>query len=168
LSNFANHQSLLRLLDGLTTMTGDKKYRKAAQDAAKYALTHLRTSNGLLFWGGHLAWDLKQDKEVYYQKNHELRDQSPYFDLLWKVDAQATRKLLETIWGAHIFDWETLDFNRHGSSVDEPRLPLWEAEFKKDIQVPFPATSDNLSLPITPRMDSLFSNTKIFIQIFPP
>ncbi|KKK65033.1 hypothetical protein LCGC14_2978220, partial [marine sediment metagenome] len=45
LSNFANHQALLRLLDGLTTLTGEDKYRQGALDASAYALSHLRTPN---------------------------------------------------------------------------------------------------------------------------
>ena len=36
LSNFANHQSLLRLLDGLTALTGQTKYYQTGLDASTY------------------------------------------------------------------------------------------------------------------------------------
>lgn len=55
LSNFASQQPLFRLLDGLTGLTGETRYRHAAEEAARYALKHLQTPNGLLYWGGHLA-----------------------------------------------------------------------------------------------------------------
>jgi len=46
LCNFASQQPLLRTLDGLTALTGQKEYRKAAEAATGYALKHLRTPNG--------------------------------------------------------------------------------------------------------------------------
>ena len=64
LSNFASQQALLRTLDGLTGVTGEEKYRRAAEETTRYALEHLRTPNGLLYWGGHLAWDLQEEKPV--------------------------------------------------------------------------------------------------------
>jgi len=62
LSNFASQQTLLRTLDGLTALTGQKKYRRAAEDATRYVLKNLRSPNGLLYWGGHSAWDLEYDR----------------------------------------------------------------------------------------------------------
>ena len=43
LSDFASHQNLFRTLDGLTTITGDPKYRQAAEEAIEYAFS---ISNG--------------------------------------------------------------------------------------------------------------------------
>ncbi|MHC4519034.1 MAG: hypothetical protein ACYTAS_10625, partial [Planctomycetota bacterium] len=62
LSNFASQQPLLRTLDGLTALTGKRKYRQAAEAATRYAMKHLTTPNGLLYWGGHFAWDLQEDR----------------------------------------------------------------------------------------------------------
>jgi len=53
---FRQQQPLLRILDGLTALTGEPKYRRAAEEATRHALQHLATPNGLLYWGGHLAW----------------------------------------------------------------------------------------------------------------
>jgi len=147
LCNFANHQSLLRLLDGLTALTGEGKYRQAALDASAYALANLRTPNGLLYWGGHMAWDLQKDRGVFQgeYETHELRQQSPYYELLWEANPQEAGKLMEAIWGSHVWDWAKLDFNRHASSTTEPRPAQWTHEFDENLSCPFPSVTYNLS-----------------------
>ncbi len=145
LCNVASQQPRLRLLDGLTALTGEAKYRRAAEDATRHALKHLRTPNGLLSWGGHLAWDLEGDRGVgQYADVHELKGHQPYFRLMWRVDPAATRKLMETIWAAHVLDWSRLDYNRHASGK-RPAAAKWGATFDEDIEVPFPAKGGNLS-----------------------
>ena len=121
LCNFASQQSLLRTLDGLSALTGENRYRQAAEDSARYALAHLRSTNNLLYWGGHMAWDLEQERPVgEYPDVHEVKDHQPYFPLLWRVDAAATRRLCEAMWGAHVLDWSLLDYNRH-ARTEKPR-----------------------------------------------
>lgn len=145
LCNFASQQPLLRTLEGLTVLTGEVKYRTAAEDATRHALRHLRTPNGLLYWGGHLAWDLEQDKPVgQYADVHELKSHQPYYRLMWRVDRDGAKQLMETVWAAHILDWSLLDYNRHGSVRKELR-PQWDHPFTQDIDVPFPAKGGNLS-----------------------
>lgn len=145
LCNFASQQPLLRALDGLTALTGEPKYRAAAEDAARYALAHLQSTNGLLYWGGHLAWDLEQDKAVgQYADVHELKNHQPYYRLMWRVNAPATRKLMESIWAGHVLDWELLDYNRH-ASTRKPLKPKWDHAFKEDVKVPFAIPGGNLS-----------------------
>jgi len=145
LSNFASQQPLLRTLDGLTALTGEQKYRQAAEDAARYAMKHLTTPNGLLYWGGHFAWDLQQDRPVgQYADVHELKNHQPYFRLMWRVCPEEAARLMETIWAGHILDWSRLDYNRH-ASVTKPVRPLWNHPFEQDLEVPFPAQGGNLS-----------------------
>jgi len=145
LSNLASQQPLLRTLEGLTALTGDEKYRKAAEDATRHALEHLRAPNGLLYWGGHLAWDLEQDKAVgQYADVHELKGHQPYYRLMWRVNGSRTKELMETVWAAHILDWSLLDYNRHGSVRRELR-PRWSHPFSQDVEVPFRAQGGNLS-----------------------
>jgi pectate lyase len=145
LSNFASQQPLLRLLDGLTAVTGDAKYRRAAEETTRYVLEHLHTPNGLLYWGGHLAWDLDQEKPVGQGTDtHEMKDHEPYFELMWRVDRAATRRLLETIWAGHVLDWSLLDYNRH-ASVRTVVRPQWDHPFDEQVQVPFPSKGNNLS-----------------------
>ena len=145
LSNFASQQPVLRLLDGLTALTGEPKYRQAAEQATRHALGHLQSSNGLLYWGGHLAWDLEGEKPVGQGSDtHELKSHQPYYELMWRIDPDATRRLLEAIWATHILDWSRLDYNRHASVQKQVRVP-WHHAFIQDIPVPFPANGQNLS-----------------------
>lgn len=145
LCNFAGQQALLRTLDGLTALTGDGGYHTAAEEAARYALGHLRSGNGLLYWGGHMAWDLRQGRAVgQYPDVHELKDNEPYFKLLWRVDPAATRRLCEAIWGAHVLDWSLLDYNRH-ARTEKPAQPQWDHAFLENAEVPFPSVGNNLS-----------------------
>ncbi len=145
LSNFASQQPLLRILDGLTAITGQNKYSQAAEQATGYALEHLTTPNGLLYWGGHLAWDLEKEKPVgQYADVHELKSHQPYYRMMWRINAPATRKLLETVWMGHILDWSLLDYNRH-ASVNKHVTRNWNSNFKANIEIPFPTKSSNLS-----------------------
>jgi len=145
LSNFASQQPLLRTLDGLTAITGETKYRDAAEEATGYALKHCRAPNGLLYWGGHLAWDLQEERSVgQYSGVHELKCHQPYYRLMWRVNAEATRKLTETVWAAHILDWSSLDYNRH-AGTDKRCTPQWDHAFDEDLEVPFPTRGGNLS-----------------------
>lgn len=87
LCNVASQQALFRTLEGLTAVTGEGRYRQAAEAAARHALEDLCSSDGLLYWGGHLAWDLQEDRSVgQYADVHELKNNQPYFIfLLWQV-----------------------------------------------------------------------------------
>lgn len=153
LCNFASQQALMRTLDGLTGLTDDKRYRQAAEDAARYALTHLASPSGLLYWGGHLAWDLDGDRKAgQYADVHEFKRHQPYYPLLWRVDAAATRRLLEAIWAAHVVDWARLDYNRH-AKTETPVRPPWDHPFEENIEVPFFSDKQNLSFAlVTPSL----------------
>ena len=145
LSNFASQQPLLRTLDGLTALTGQKKYRQAAEQATGYALQNLTTPNGLLYWGGHLAWDLEKERPVgQYADVHEMKSHQPYYRIMWRINPSATRKLMESVWMGHILDWSRLDYNRH-ASVKKTIARNWKHQFNANIEVPFPIQSNNLS-----------------------
>ena len=141
ISNFASQQSLMRLLDGLTVLTGDEKYRQAAEAAAGYALEHLRAENGLLYWGGHMAWDLSKERPMGHIPSkpiHELKYHQPYFELMWRVDSLATIELMEMIWAGHVLNWSTLHHNRH-ASFSELYVPGWDQWFDENADVPLSA-----------------------------
>lgn len=147
LSNFASQQSLVRLLDGLTGLTGEAKYRQAAEQATGYALEHLRTPSGMFYWGGHAAWDLEGEKPVGQSPKanvHELKNHQPYYELMWRVNPRAAREAMEGIWAGHILDWSLLDYNRHAEML-KPIRPRWDHPFAEDVGVPFPAKGGNLS-----------------------
>ena len=114
--NFVSQQNLLRGLVALSRMTGDEKYRRAAAEATRHVLTHLvHAKSGLICWGGLVYWDLKTDRARYDPHNsHELKHDFPYYDFLYEVDPQATRKFIESYWRAHVdLDSPWLMFGRH-------------------------------------------------------
>jgi pectate lyase len=131
LSNLASQQNLFRVLDGLTGLTNDAKYRQAAVEAIEYAFVNLRSANGLLHWGGHIAYDARADALCMEQYSHELKCHYPYYELMWQVNPEATRQFLETFWAAHILNWSNLEMNRHGSPKKQFGNP-WANEFKAE------------------------------------
>lgn len=153
LCNFASQQPLMRLLDGLSALTGEEHYRQAAVEATSYALENLVSESGLLYWGGHRAWDLRTERSVgQYDGIHEMKGHQPYYALMWEVNEQATRELLASIWAGHILDWKRMDYNRHADmNTDKPAQ--WDHEFAADLEIPFPAQGNNLSfVNVTPSL----------------
>ncbi|MGC8862643.1 MAG: pectate lyase [Armatimonadota bacterium] len=135
LSNLASQQVLMRVLDGLSAATGDPKYRNAAISATRYAFEHLRDAGGMLYWGGHWCYDALGDRLVGESKTHEFKHHYPYYQLMWQVDPDATRKMIEAVWAAHVLDWENLDFNRHGKYGGDS-TGVWDHRYKGG-KVPF-------------------------------
>lgn len=144
LSNFANQQPLMRLLDGLSTLTGDVKYREAAEAAADWMLVQGAGPNGLLYWGRQVVIDLNHDAPVGFRIRHSTRAHQPYYELMWRVNPEATERLMSVSWMAHVLDWERLDYNRGAHNNREVTIN-WDHPFDENQEVPFPATSDNLS-----------------------
>ncbi len=134
LSNLASQQNLFRVLAVLTDLTGDPKYRQAAVDATRYAFEHLRHENGLLYWGGHAAWDLATDQPVGEGRTdgiagkHELKSNYPFYELMWEVDKEATRRFIDDFWASHILQWDILDMNRHGPYLPIP-ANMWDQPY---------------------------------------
>ncbi|MHC4425345.1 MAG: ankyrin repeat domain-containing protein [Planctomycetota bacterium] len=127
LSNLASQQNLFRVLDALTTITGDPKYRQAAMDAIRYAFDNLRSPNGLLYWGHVAAYDAQGDR--VRGSRHTFKLHYPYYELMWRVDPSATKKFIEALWSAHILDWSNLDMDRRpriGQRLEEP----WKRVYK--------------------------------------
>ena len=137
LSNQASHQNLFRVLDGLTALTGQEKYRDSAKLAIRYAFDHLQADNGLLYWGGHTCWDVSRDQWAGRQwlgggkgrPIHELKWHMPYYGLMREVDAVATQRFIEAIWRGHVRDWAILDMDRHADVLGKLDGKLWDHEY---------------------------------------
>jgi len=131
LSNFASQQTLLRTLDGLSNVTDDAKYRQAATDAIRYMFKHVRTPSGLFYWGHVTAYDALGDTPRGNTSRESIKIDYPYYELMWRVDPNATKKLIEILWCTHVNDWSNLDFNRIGrttSNLEEP----WDHEYDEE------------------------------------
>jgi hypothetical protein len=76
-SNLASHQNLFRTLRGLSRLTGEARYERAARDAIAYHFDELQSPCGLLYWGGHRFIDLKTKRVVGESANARTEVQSP-------------------------------------------------------------------------------------------
>ncbi|HSO34516.1 MAG TPA: hypothetical protein VLT33_18405 [Labilithrix sp.] len=131
LANPAYQQTLLRVLSGLSALTGDLRYRAAAERATRFLFSRAVDPNGLLLWGGHVAFDVQAGRPVAASAAgwaHELKHHYPFFELMWAADPKATTRYVEAAWNAHVIDWSNLDFNRHGRYAIE-RGPLWDQPY---------------------------------------
>jgi formylglycine-generating enzyme required for sulfatase activity len=129
-SNFGSQQNLIRVLVGLSELTGELKYRDAAEETTRYMFEHHTDSQGLLYWGGHQFVDLKSMQNQFKGRPHELKNNFPFYEFFWEVNPEATKRLLRAMWNAHILDWNVLDLNRHGE-YDRDMGRLWDHEFSQ-------------------------------------
>ena len=123
-SNLSTQQNFMRLLVGLSAVTGSSNYKEAAVMATKYMLDHYMAQDHLLYWGGHTYVNL-ETKEVVGPDNkamvHELKNCFPYYDLMFEVDKEKTSQFIEAFWNAHIYNWEDLEVGRHGEHLAKPK-----------------------------------------------
>jgi len=127
LTNLARQQHYLRVLDGLATL-GQGRFQSAAQAWIEHAVEAVADAGGLFYWGGHSTYDLGANGPLV--GNHELKCVYPYYDYLYRVDPERTRRFIEAFWQRHVWDWSTLLFNRHGEYGEWDRARVWqEAEF---------------------------------------
>jgi pectate lyase len=124
--NFACQQYLLRGLVGLSLLSGDSRYREAAEEVTAYVLEHLvHRKSGLIHWGGHAFWDLTNDRPAFSPHNsHELKCAFPYYELLYEVDPDATKKFIEAFWKVHVdLSDPSMMFGRHAKMDADPSQP---------------------------------------------
>ncbi|VUS47211.1 pectate lyase [Klebsiella grimontii] len=140
LSNFSAQQNLMRVLVGLSNLTGDAKYKQRAEKNVRYYFDHYQDTSGLLFWGGHRFVDLntlKVEGPSEKEMVHELKNAYPYYDLMFAVDKNATTRFIKSFWNAHVNNWKTLETSRHGE-YGKAMGKLWQNDFEQ--QPPFFAT----------------------------
>ena len=126
-TNLACQQNLLRTLDTLSSITGDEAHRDRADTWIGEAIAGIQDpTSGLFYWGGHTSYDLIADEPIL--GNHEMKCVYPYYAALHRVSPDAVSRFIEANWHAHIWDWESLLFNRHGEYEAWDRK--WDVEFK--------------------------------------
>ncbi len=138
-SDFSVQQNLMRVLAALTNLTGEAKYRDSAKAQYAYYFAHLQDKSGLLQWGGHRFVDLLTRQGVGMRDGppnspHELKNDYPYYELMYEVNPEATAKFITAFWNAHVFNWHTMEISRHGEYGKEPGAH-WENTF--DNPAPF-------------------------------
>jgi pectate lyase len=133
--NLASQQNLFRTLVALSNLTGDPKYKEAAEKSIRYHFDYLRDQSGLLHWGSKEFIDLRTLKPVGYEPDqklhsHELKAVFPYYQLMWDVDKEKTAGFIRAFWNSQIIDWNRLEFD--GSGVyNKKRGQLWSSEYQQ-------------------------------------
>lgn len=130
ISNLASQQNLMRTFIGLSELTGNQIYRDRAKQIVDYMYQNHTDKQGLLYWGGHQFIDLETMENQFEDRPHELKNNYPYYEFMWEVNPEATRKMLRAMWNAHILDWSKLDLNRHGE-YDLEKGRLWDHKFEQ-------------------------------------
>ena len=126
-SNFFNQQDFLRTIVGLSNLTGDTKYKEIAKKQMQLWFDNFTDKNGLIYTGAHTFIDAKSGA-VITTGDHEMKNDTPFYELMYEVDPEATVKYMEAFWNAHILDWSNLSMNRHGA-YDKEMSSLWDSEY---------------------------------------
>ena len=131
--NLASQQNLFRLFVGLSNLTGDPKYKEAAEKSIRYHFDYLCDQSGLLHWGSNEFIDLRTLKPVGCEQgqnmhSHELKAVFPYYELMWEVDKEKTTEFIRAFWNSHVIDWSRLDFDCRGAYHKKMGL-LWSSKY---------------------------------------
>jgi len=125
-SNYYHDVVTLSVFDQLTELTGNPKYRDAAQNYSQAFLERAQhPETGLLGWGEHLYYHFFTDtvtiaenrilnQRAYFQMPHELIAWTPPWPRLWALDSSRTKRAIEGL-EYHFTgpDPQTNLFNRH-------------------------------------------------------
>ncbi len=138
-SNLAYQGNLMRVLAGLSNLTGNPKYKEAYKDSIAYYFKHYQTKSGMLHMGHHRFIDLKADNYdgddwPPGSRGHEMKGDFPYYDLFWETDPQATRKMLAGHWNSHIKNWDNMDFTRHGYYHKKLDEGVWNRQMGEPVK----------------------------------
>ncbi len=164
-SNTASQQNFLRTLTGLSRLTGDESYEQAAKETVAYMFEHYRAPCGLLYWGGHTFIDLHtldvvpieeqsmiEPESGKHMRTHpyggmEIKMHLPFYELMFEVDFEATRRFIRAYWNADLMDWRRLELNRH-APYNKKMGDLWDSPW--DDPEPFFETTGHAStMPLT-------------------
>ena len=128
-SNIYTQFGFLKVLDGLTLLTGDQKYSDAAleQIRFRYDNPETRDEHGLFYAGGHAFLDILKGRK-YGLSYHETKDYQLPLELLWKADPDGAIAFMTGFWQSHIQDWSSIIFNRHGE-WGKPANDAWYTEY---------------------------------------
>lgn len=140
LSDLASQGNLMRMMDGIGNWIYDDKYKDRVDAIHHYYVDHyLSPANSLPYWGGHAAVNLKTGTPTEGEPDtntHELKDNFVYLDAFGRVDSSLPLTIAQSVWDIHIKDFNTFDFNRHGSFTSKPDLSWWNSEFDDEAYRP--------------------------------
>lgn len=128
-SDAAHQQNFLRFLCGLSALHAGPAYRDRACALMQYMMDH-PMGGGLMKWGGHRYLDLitltdRGEKELV----HELKNDYPYYELMFETDAEKAELYVKAFWNAHIYDFDQFEMGRHSMEKPYGVEGIWERKF---------------------------------------
>ncbi len=115
-ANPQHDENLYRLLYMLSELSGEAKYREAADNALKWFLENGPASaTHLLPWGEHMSWNVLTDDPVPRGEGavHEFYRPWVLWDRCFALAAEPSRRFALGLWEHQIADHRTGAFDRH-------------------------------------------------------
>ena len=107
---------LYKILYKLSSVTGDARYGKEADNALIYFFKNCQSPNtGLMAWGEHLFWDFHTDS-AGGRGEHEMSPW-PLWDRCYELAPEACHAFALGLWHHQVADHVTGDFSRHAGWV---------------------------------------------------
>lgn len=129
-SNLYGQTLLLKMLEGMTWITGEEKYQDAAYEQIqfRYDTPELLDKNGLFYAGPHTLVDVKEGRMALLQ--HETKEDQLPVELYNRVDPEGFKRFVTAYWNSHIYDTSCLDMNRHGEfDKDMANGDFWSSDY---------------------------------------
>ena len=129
-SNLYGQTLLLKMLEGMTWITGEEKYQDAAYEQVqfRYDTPELLDKNGLFYTGPHALVDVKEGRMALLQ--HETKEDQLPLELYNRVDPEGFKRFVTAYWNSHIYDTSCLDMNRHGEfDKDMANGDFWSSDY---------------------------------------
>ena len=115
-ANPQHDQDLLRVLYALSSMTGDARYRQAADQEIQWFFQHARSpATDLLPWGEHLSWNVMADEPASGMLTaiHEFAGPWLLWDRSYALAPDDCYKFALGVWNHQIADPSDGSFDRH-------------------------------------------------------
>ena len=102
-ANIYHDFETLKTFEILSSLTGDPKYAKSANDYISAFLHNTQSEHtGLLGWGEHMYYDFYKDEvtvggmdDEHPDFTHELLPKKPIWEKLWKVSPERTTRAIQ-------------------------------------------------------------------------
>ena len=121
--NLHHDVMLIQAMDVLTQITGDPKYKQAADAYLKFFLANCPSkATGLFPWGEHAHWDFH--KEAPGHLTHEYLGGMPisFWERLWAIDPKAVIGEADGLIN-HMLDLDTFTWSRHANIATPQPVP---------------------------------------------
>jgi hypothetical protein len=112
-ANPQEDRSLYAILYQLTSLTGEEKYAREADEALKFFFNNCQSpETGLMAWGEHLYWDFRKES-CEGTDMHEINGEWPFWDQCYSLAPEASWRFALGLWDNQIDSKETGDYSRH-------------------------------------------------------